>query len=158
MSTMSGGSGPSTASLYGAAIAIVSGLYSLLSVSGGMIGGSGMMGGGLGLGRGLMLVLGVVVLVHGIVLLTPAAASIGSASGPLMIGYAVVMLLTQGLGLLTRGFASGTAMPGGMGGQSGSMMGSQLTAGMGWDLGMVAIAVLMMISGLIMTTRDRDGM
>lgn len=111
---------------------------------------------GLGLGGWIMALLGVVVLLHGIVLLTPAVARLGSASGPLMIGYSIVMLLNQVLMGTVDGFgmAAGTGMNGGMGSQSGGMMGSQMTAGMGWDAGMVAIAVLMLISGLIMTTRN----
>ena len=73
---------------YGASIALVSGLYALLSTTGG----TGMMGSNSGL---LMVLLGIVAVVHGVVLLTPAADRLGSASGPLMIGYALVMLLNQ---------------------------------------------------------------
>lgn len=73
---------------YGAAIALVSGLYSLLSATVG----SGMMGSNSGLLMGL---LGVVVVVHGVVLLTPYASRLGNASGPLMIGYSLLMLLNQ---------------------------------------------------------------
>ncbi|WP_244605474.1 hypothetical protein [Halorhabdus rudnickae] len=36
-------------------------------------------------------------------------------------------------------------------------MGSSMTAGMSWDLGMVALAVLMRLSGLIMTNRPESG-
>jgi hypothetical protein len=39
------------------------------------------------------------------------------------------------------------------GGMTGGM-GSTMTAGMGWDLGMVGLAVLMLISGVIMTNRS----
>ncbi|WP_228546318.1 hypothetical protein [Halegenticoccus tardaugens] len=52
---------------YGAAIALVSGLYSLISVTGG----TGMMGSNSGL---LMTILGIVVVIHGVVLLTPTLA------------------------------------------------------------------------------------
>ncbi|WP_254538792.1 hypothetical protein [Halomarina litorea] len=136
---------------YGAAIAVVSGLYSLVSATGG----SGMMGSNSGL---LMALLGVVVVVHGVVLLTPSAVRLGNASGPLMIGYSLVMLLNQVLVGVTgsanwgMGSGMGSSMDGGMG-----SMGSPMTAGMGWDLGMVALAVLMLISGIIMTNRVDAG-
>lgn len=137
---------------YGAAIALVSGLYSLVSATGG----TGMMGSNSGL---LMALLGVVVVVHGVVLLTPYASRLGTASGPLMIGYSLVMLLNQALVGVTGSVDWG--MGGGMGpGMDGGMtggMGSTMTAGMGWDLGMVALAVLMLISGVIMTNRSSSG-
>ena len=129
---------------YGAAIALVSGLYSLISATGG----TGMMGSNSGL---LMTVLGIVVVIHGVVLLTPYASRLGNASGPLMIGYSLVMLLNQGLVGTTGSMNWG--MGGGMGSGMDSGMGSGMTAGMGWDLGMVALAVLMLISGIIMTSR-----
>ncbi|MDS0261805.1 hypothetical protein NDI56_20585 [Haloarcula sp. S1CR25-12] len=140
---------------YGAAIALVSGVYSLLSATGG----TGMMGSNSGL---LMALLGVVVVVHGVVLLTPYADRLGNASGPLMIGYSLVMLLNQALvgvtGSVNWGMGSGmgSGMNGGMGGGMSGGMGSSMTAGMGWDLGMVALAVLMLISGVIMTNRRND--
>ncbi|MCX2819803.1 hypothetical protein [Halorutilus salinus] len=138
---------------YGAAIALVSGLYSLLSVTGS----SGMMSSNSGL---LMAILGVVVVVHGVVLLTPYADRLGTASGPLMIAYSLLMLLNQVLVGITGSSNWGMGMSGGMesginGGMEGSM-GSTMTAGMGWDLGMVALAFLMLISGLIMTNRSTD--
>lgn len=132
---------------YGAAIALVSGLYSLISVTAG----SGMMGSNSGL---LMAFLGVVVVIHGVVLLTPYASGLGTASGLLMIGYSLVMLLNQTLVGVTGSANWGMGMGSGMdGGMSGSM-GSTMTAGMGWDLGMVALAVLMLISGVIMTNQS----
>lgn len=124
--------------LYGAAIAFVSGLYSLWSASTA----SRMVTSGW-----LMAVLGVVVIVHGAVLLTDADR-LGAASGPLMVAYALVMLLNQAL-LGTGLMADGSGM--GMGSEMG---GSSMTAGMGWDAGMVALAALMLVSGLIM---HRDG-
>lgn len=130
--------------LYGASIAFASGLYSLWSASAA----NEMMTSGW-----LMLVLGVVVLVHGTVLLTEYADRLGTASGPLMIGYAAIMLLNQALlanGMLDDGSGMGTGMDGGMGE-------SAMTAGMGWDAGMVALALLMLVSGLIMT-RGSAGM
>lgn len=125
--------------LYGAAIAFASGIYSLWSAS---------MASRMVTSGWIMSVLGVVVLVHGGVLLTEYADRLGAASGPLMIGYSVVMLLNQallGTGMMDDG--SGMGMTSGMGG-------STMTAGMGWDAGMVALAVLMLVSGLIMTRGD----
>lgn len=125
--------------LYGASIAFVSGLYSLWSAS---------MASRMVTSSWLMGLLGVVVIVHGTVLLTDYAEKLGGASGPLMIAYSVVMLLNQvllGTGMMDDG--SGMGMNTGMGGSS-------MTAGMGWDAGMVALAVLMLVSGAIMTNRD----
>lgn len=136
--------GISVMRLYGATIGIVSGLYSgYLSVT----------GVSMSIGAWFMLALGAVVLVHGIALLTPVADRIGTASGPLMLVYAVLMLLNQ-LRLET-----GTAMDGSTGGMNGGMDGMTADpatgmAAMGADPGMVAIAVLMLASGLIMTTRS----
>ena len=77
----------------------------------------------------VMLIVGVVVIAHGIVLLTPLAERLGRASGPLMIVGAAIMLANQLLATM-----------------SGSMMVS-------WDAGMVALAGLMLASGLIMSRR-----
>ena len=102
----------------------------------------------------LMLVLGVVVIVHGTVLLTDYADRLGDASGPLMIAYALLMLLNQAL--LGAGMVDGmgTGMNDGMGGgMQGGMAGASAT--MGWDAGMVALATLMLLSGVIMSS-DRD--
>ncbi|GAB7012433.1 hypothetical protein [Halolamina salina] len=129
--------------LYGAAIAVVSGAYSLWSASVGP----------MGTGGWLMLALGAVVLVHGALLLTDYADRLGDASGPLMIAYAVLMLLNQTL--LGTGMIDG--MDGGMnGGMGGGMQGGTTmpSAGMGWDAGMVALALLMLLSGVIMTQDD----
>jgi len=137
--------------LYGASIAFASGLYSLWSAS---------MATRMGTGGWLMLLVGIVVLVHGVVLLTDYADRLGSSSGPLMIGYSVVMLLNQalfGTGLL-GGMGTGSmngGMTGGSGMNGGTMGGSTISAGMGWDAGMVFLALLMLVSGVIMT-RDRD--
>lgn len=132
--------------LYGAAIGVVSGGYSLWSAS---------TATAMGTGGWLMALLGVVVLVHGVVLLTDYADRLGDASGPLMIGYAVLMLLNQTL--VGTGITGG--MGGGMnGGMGGGTMGSTTggTMGMGWDAGMVALAVLMLLSGVIMTQHTAD--
>lgn len=124
----------STMRLYGSVIAIVSGIYSIsLSTT-------GMAMTGL---AWFMLVLGVIFLVHGILLVTPAAGRMGGGSGIAMIVYSVLMILNQG-------------WMGTMGGPVG-MMGGPMTAGMGWSPGMLAIAVLMLASGIIMTSR-RDMM
>lgn len=127
--------------LYGGAIGVVSGGYSLWSAS---------MTTTMGTGGWLMAALGVVVLVHGALLFTEFADRIGDASGPLMIAYSVLMLLNQAL--------AGSGMMDGMGstgmdGQMG-MGGSTATAGMGWDAGMVALAALMLVSGVIMSRGD----
>lgn len=113
--------------LYASAIALVSGIYSVGSA---IAGGMGMMP----INSSVMLLVGVVVIAHGIVLLTPLAERLGRASGPLMIVWAAIMLANQLL--------SAT--------MSGSMMAS-------WDAGMVAVAVLMLASGLIMS-RSRKPM
>lgn len=144
----------STTRLYGSVIAIVSGVYSLWLAT--------AWGGGMTASAWFMLAVGVVVVLHGIVLLTPLAESLGTASGPLMIVYAVVMLLNQGwmasgMGTRTDGSMDGTngGMNGGMGGEIGGGMVDG--AVMGADVGMVAIAVIMLASGIIMTVRSDDG-
>lgn len=137
---------------YGAAIALVSGLYSLLSATAT----SAMMSTYSGY---LMTLLGVIVVVHGVVLLTPYANRLGGWSGPLMIVYSLVMVLNQVLvgttGSTNWGMDMG--MNQGMTGGMDSGMGGTMTAGMAWDLGMVALAVLMLVSGLIMTNRRESG-
>ena len=109
--------------LYAGAIAIVSGVYSILSGANGM--GSMVL-------MPVMLVIGVVVLLHGLILLSPEARRLGNASGPLMIVWAVIMLGVQVVAGLTP---NTMARPG------------------SWDGGMVAAAVLMLASGAIMTRR-----
>lgn len=126
--------------LYGAAISFVSGLYSLWSGSMGSQTTSGL----------LMSLLGVIVIVHGVVLLTPAVERLGSASGPLMIAYSLLMLLNQTL--------MGTGMMGdsGMESRMGMEGSTAMSTGMAWDAGMVALAVLMLSSGAIMTVNDDE--
>lgn len=127
----------STAELYGSVIALVSGGYSLyLATAGPEMAGSAW----------LMLALGLVVIVHGLVLVTPYAAAIADVSGLLMIAYAVVMLLNQAW----MSTMDGTGVDG-MNGMN------SMAWGMGPDAGMVAIALLMLASGVIMHTR-RDAM
>lgn len=133
----------STTRRYGAAIAFASGLYSLWSATSA----DAMMTSGW-----LMAALGVVVLAHGTLLLTPYADRLGRASGPLMIGYAAIMLVNQAL--LAAGILGTRMGDGGMDGEMGmdGGMGGDAMAAMGWDAGMVALAALMLVSGLIMTT------
>lgn len=109
---------------YASAIALVSGIYSVTS---GIVGGMAMMP----LSDSLMLVLGIVVITHGIALLTPLAERLGRASGPLMIVWAAIMLVNQ---LLAAAAMSGSTMA-------------------SWDAGMVALAVLMLASSVIMSRR-----
>lgn len=132
----------STMQLYGAIIAVVSGSYSLYLVTTGR----GMTASGW-----LMVLLGVIVFLHGVVLLTPLAARLGTASGPLMITYAVVMLLNQARLVAAGGGVMGGGDMGGMNGGAGGMTGGM--GAMGPDAGMVAIALLMLASGVIMTVR-----
>lgn len=139
----------STMRLYGGLIGVVSGSYSVyLAVTG-----SAMTTAAWG-----MLALGGVVLLHGLVLFTPAAARLGSASGPLMIGYSLLMLGNQALMSTGTGMAMNTDDSTGMDGMN-SMNGmdgssTAVDAAMSVDAGMVAIALLMLGSGLIMTVRD----
>ena len=127
----------STMRLYGSVIALVSGGYSIYLAT---------TGSGMATSAWLMLVLGAVVLVHGAVLLTPLAARLGSASGLLMLVYAVLMLFTQ-LWMISMG---NSGMRDGMNGMNEV---NSVAGGMGWDAGMVAIALLMLASGAIMTAR-----
>ncbi|MFB6254784.1 MAG: hypothetical protein ABEI06_09245 [Halobacteriaceae archaeon] len=124
--------------LYGSSIAIMSGLYSLWGAwASPQISPSGW----------IMILLGVIVIIHGIILLSGASDYLSGLSGPLMIGYAIIMLLLQVI--------------------SGSMMetntemnpvmdGTMPQATMGWDPGMVALAMLMLISGFIMLQSNED--
>lgn len=114
-------------SYYASTIAIVSGIYSIASALGGTD--ATML-----MNRPVMLLIGVVVLVHGTVLLTPLAERLGRLSGPLMVLWAAVMIANQ-IAVATM---------------SGGSMRS-----MTWDGGMVALAVLMLASGLIMSRSRR---
>ncbi|MDY6764670.1 MAG: hypothetical protein SV377_03135, partial [Halobacteria archaeon] len=76
MRTMNG----SVTRQYGAAIALVSGLYSLLSTTRGMEALDSISG-------AFMAILGLIVVVHGVVLLTPYVSRLGGMSGLLMIVY-----------------------------------------------------------------------
>lgn len=74
-----------------------------------------------------------------------------------MIGYSVLMLLNQiivgATGSMNWGLDGemGSGMNGGMGN------GMNMAAGVGWDSGMIALAVLMLISGILMTSRPDIG-
>ena len=125
---------------YGAAIALASGLYSLFAMDGAMASTAGTV----------MLVVGAVAVVHGIALLTPVADRLGNASGPLMVGYSLIMLVNQAVAMDSG--RSSTDM--GMGMDSGSQMGEMMAL----DAGMVALAALMLVSGLIMLRTDEKGM
>lgn len=113
--------------LYGAAIAIVSGSYSVGSA---VVDAMDMMP----TSDSVMLVIGVVVFVHGIVLLTPLAPHLGRFSGPLMVLWALVMIGNQ---VVAAAMSNGAMTP------------------MTWDGGMLALAVLMLVSGLIMGRTER---
>lgn len=110
--------------LYGGTIAIVNGAYALWRATMGEMMMAAMTQ------AWLMGALGVVILVHGVLLFTPVARSDAMArvSGPLMIGYAVLMLAQQAW-LALAGMAAMAA-----------------------DAGMVALAFVMLASGVIMTT------
>jgi len=131
--------GLSATRLYASSIAIVSGIYSLAGPAYGLLGMRGMMGQALEFGGWVMAVVGVLVIAHGVVLLSSYAARLGRSSGALMVLWATIMLLNQ----FVAGAMTGTLGP--------SMMRQ-----MSWDPGMVAIAVLMLISGLIMLRRPAD--
>lgn len=78
----------------------------------------------------VMLLVGIAVIAHGTVLLTPLAERLGRTSGPLMILWSTIMLANQAVSAM-----------------SDSMMTS-------WDGGMVALALVMLASGVIMSRRD----
>lgn len=122
------------ARLYGGVIAVVSGLYSLWLSSTGLGEATGV----------LMAVLGLVVLVHGVALFV-VPERLGDASGPLMVVWAVLMLLNQAW---MATMARPAPMDGGMG------MDGGMSPAMGWDVGMVAVAVIMLASGVIMWTSE----
>jgi hypothetical protein len=130
--------GISATRLYGSSIAVISGLYSIISaLSGAMRTPMMEPAAGLGLSGLIMLAVGVAVLVHGLLLLTPTSARIARVSGPLMVVWAVIMLGNQFLVLVMPGLAMGA---------------------MALDGGMIALAILMLISGLFMMrgqTRER---
>lgn len=129
----------STMRLYGRLIPVVSGGCSVYqSVTGPVMTGSAWV----------MATVGVIVIAHGVVLLIPAVDRLGMTSGPLIITYAVVTLLNQGL-VMTAEWMSGEMSAGMRSGMDGRMT----TGRMGVDGGMIAIAVLMLVSGVATTVR-----
>lgn len=120
----------STMRLYGSTIAIVSGGYSVYLSTTGMT---------MDAPAWFMFGLGIIVILHGLLLLTPPAAWLGAGSGIAMVVYSVLMLGNQGW------LRAMEAPP--------PMMGVMTTGNMSWNPGMIAIAVLMLVSGLIMTIR-----
>lgn len=135
--------------LYGGAIGVVSGLYAILMPGGELVdmAGTDSME-ALGIGGWVMLAVGVAALIHGILLFTPVAAGMGGVSGPLMLLWATVMVGNQVL--------VATVANWGMAG-SGMGMDGAMSSSRGWDPGMVAIGILMFISGLIMIGRRSGG-
>lgn len=125
----------STMRLYASAIALVSGSYSVYLAT---------TGPDMTSTAWLMLVLGVVVVGHGLVLLVPSAMRLRGVSGPLMLAYALAMLGMQAWMELDGGGGMGGGMPG---------MTDPPLADVGWDEGMIALAVLMLASGAIMIVR-----
>jgi hypothetical protein len=67
-----------------------------------------------------------------------------------MIVYSIVMLFNQ-VFLGTGKMDDGSGM-----GMNSGMSSSAMAAGMGWDAGMVALALLMLVSGVIMTRGNAD--
>lgn len=129
----------STMRPYGSLIALVSGGYSVYQST---------TGSAMTSSAWIVLGLGVIVVLHGGILLTPAVDRLGTASGPLVIGYAILMLPNQGLMTMTGPVSGG--MDSGMGS---SIDGGMAAEAMSIDGGMVAIAALMLASGVIMTVR-----
>ncbi|UVE52028.1 hypothetical protein KU306_17055 (plasmid) [Haloferax larsenii] len=132
----------SSTRLYGATIALVSGFYSI-AMSLDMTSTT----------DSVMALVGVIVVLHGVALLTPLVSRIGRAGGPLMLLYSIVMLGNQAL-MSTNSSTMGTGMNTGMNSMNSGM---STTGGMGFDAGMVAIALIMLASGLIMTYESSVG-
>lgn len=134
-----------TIRLYGGAIGVVSGLYAILMAGAELVdvAGTDFME-VLGIGGWVMLAVGLAALIHGILLFTPVAAGMSGVSGPLMLLWATVMVGNQVL--------MATVGDWGMAGSGMGMEGAD-SSSMEWDPGMVAVGVLMFISGLIMIGR-----
>ena len=135
--------GGSTTLVCAVAIALVSGGYSLLVGLAGIDVSFGMSGPQIEIATSvwIMLLLGIVVLVHGVALLRLSGGRFGTISGLLMIGYSIVMILNQAL--VGTGIFDGS-------GTAASSMGNGTVVGTSWDGGVVALAVLMLISGILM--------
>lgn len=136
----------STIRLYGGAIGVVSGLYAILIPGAELLDmADADSSGALSVGGWAMLAVGVAALIHGILLFTPLVADMSGISGPLMLVWATIMVGNQALVATVADWGMAGS---GMGGMDGAMSSS-----MGWDPGMVAIGILMFISGLIMIGR-----
>ena len=135
--------GGSTTSVYAAAIALVSGGYSLLVGLAGIDVSFGMSGPQIEIVTSvwIMLLLGIVVLIHGVALLRLSGGRFRTISGLLMIGYSIVMMLNQAL--VGTGTFNGSGM-------AASSMRNGAAVGTSWDGGVVALAILMLISGILM--------
>lgn len=131
--------------LYGGAIGVVSGLYAILMAGADLVDmASTDSMDAVGIGGWVMLAVGVAALIHGLLLFTRVAAGMGGVSGPLMLLWATVMVGNQVLVAMVADW--------GMAGSGMGMEGAD-SSPMEWDPGMVAIGVLMFISGLIMIGR-----
>lgn len=115
--------------LYAGSIAVVAGGYTVLSAT--------RVGADLSTAAWAMILLGAVVLAHGVAMFTQLADRRETAHGPSMVVYAVLLVLSQGW--ISMGGA-GSAGDGSDGG----------AAFLGWDPGVVALAVLLLVSGIIM--------
>ncbi|MGH2382810.1 MAG: hypothetical protein ACRDG7_16535 [Candidatus Limnocylindria bacterium] len=100
----------------------------IYSVASGIGGDTGMMP----MNDTVMLLVGIVVIAHGVALLTPLAERLGRTSGPLMIVWAAIMIANQLVAAASGSMAS-------------------------WDRGMVALALLMIASGVIMSSGAHAG-
>lgn len=124
--------------LYGGVIAVVSGGYAIL-VSSSIGAQSGMT-----LSTWLMVLIGLVVLIHGVVLFTPLTGRLSGFSGPSMIAYAILLLVMQvWLSAAHADETTGDAMMNGNAPMTGTML---------WDPGMLALALLLLVSGVIMVS------
>jgi hypothetical protein len=122
--------------LYGAAIGLALGSYSLYASTTGR----------MTLAAWVVALAGGVAVLHGLTLLTSLAGHLGDASGPLMLLYAMVLLGNQIIVWMTTPLlATGRVQD----------LGPE-PALMGVDEGMVVLTLLMFASGLITTMRGTD--
>jgi hypothetical protein len=125
----------SSTRLYGAAIGLAMGGYSLAAATTGQMTAAAWV----------VALAGAVATLHGLALLTPIAGHLGSASGPLMLLYALVMLGNQVLVWMTTSLLAESAMRVHDIGPEPALTGV--------DEGLVALTLLMFASGLITTVR-----
>lgn len=124
--------------LYGAAIGLTLGGYSLYAATTGRMTAAAWV----------VALAGAVTALHGVALLTPIAGHLGGASGPLMLLYALVMLGNQIVVWMTTSLLAEGAMRAYEVGPEPALTGV--------DEGMVALTLLMLVSGVITTVRG-DG-